>query len=73
MSKPQILKEDQISNVTQIINEPQICKKSQISKETQITSNPKNLKDRQISKKKNILQMNPKFPKLPNLLTNHRF
>ena len=38
MNDPQILKEDQISNQTQITNEPQIWKERKISKETQITN-----------------------------------
>ena len=36
MNEPQILKEHQISNKTQITNEPQILKEHQISKEPQI-------------------------------------
>ena len=44
MNEPQILKEDQISNETQIKNEPQILKVNKILKETQITNKPKNFK-----------------------------
>ena len=38
MNEPQILKEHQISNETQITNGPRILKKDQIWKETQITN-----------------------------------
>ena len=38
MNEPQILRQDQISNDSQITNEPHILKEHQISKETQITN-----------------------------------
>ena len=62
MNEPQILKEDQFSNETEITNEPKILKEHQISKEIQITRKPQILKDCQISKK-DKLQMNPEFKK----------
>ena len=71
MNEPQILKEDQFSNESQITNEPKILKEHQISKEIQITRKPQILKDCQISKK-DKLKMNlkfkkNKFPKKPKL------
>ena len=40
MNKPQILKEEEISTETQIINEPQFLKKHQISKVPKLQTNP---------------------------------
>ena len=66
MNEPQILKESQIFNETQITNEPQILKQHKISKETQITNKLEILKHRQISKKK-IYEQIPNFKSTPNL------
>ena len=40
MNEPQILKQDKISNETQITNGAPILKKDQISNDTQITNEP---------------------------------
>ena len=70
MNEPQILKENQIFNETQIKNEPQILKEHKISKETQITNKPKILKHCKISTKKTNYEWISNLKTTPNLHLN---